>query len=262
MGCVDLNALWFVGVQTSALGSMRSTSTTLVHLQNPFRAITLLVLLQLLPIAFLFLLPCRLVAAPSDSPASPAAFDPVLGPPFPLRLRAQLGQPSAKVVVIEFSDFSCPHCRAFHASIFPELRKTYIDKGLVLWVVVNASNTPSDQTNPAFPIARCALNTGVYWRTAEELFRFGERPNATVDDLFKIYSPEEQKQIESCYLDHNATPEVARDFEEYTTLKIRGTPTLVLRKKYSDGSIVETRIEDLQPLKYYQRVVDHLLKEP
>jgi protein-disulfide isomerase len=38
-----------------------------------------------------------------------------------------IGNPAAKVQVIEYLSFTCPHCAEFHASVWPELKKNYID---------------------------------------------------------------------------------------------------------------------------------------
>ena len=42
-----------------------------------------------------------------------------------------IGSPDAKVTVKVFSSLTCPHCANFHNSIFNDLKKEYIDKGLV-----------------------------------------------------------------------------------------------------------------------------------
>ena len=46
-----------------------------------------------------------------------------------------LGNPDAKVVVIEYSSPTCTHCAYFHKAIFPELQKNYIDTGKVAYVI-------------------------------------------------------------------------------------------------------------------------------
>ncbi|MBU1176815.1 MAG: DsbA family protein [Alphaproteobacteria bacterium] len=45
-----------------------------------------------------------------------------------------IGGKGAKVVVIEYSSPTCPHCADFAAEVFPEFRKTYIDTGKVTFV--------------------------------------------------------------------------------------------------------------------------------
>ena len=45
-----------------------------------------------------------------------------------------LGNPDAAVEVIEYASFTCPHCAAFHANQFQELKANYIDTGLIKFV--------------------------------------------------------------------------------------------------------------------------------
>ena len=42
-----------------------------------------------------------------------------------------LGSPDAKVEVIEYASFTCPHCANFHATVYPDLKKDYIDTGKI-----------------------------------------------------------------------------------------------------------------------------------
>ncbi len=43
-----------------------------------------------------------------------------------------LGSPDAKVKIVEYLSFTCPHCEHFHAEILPKLKADYIDTGKVL----------------------------------------------------------------------------------------------------------------------------------
>lgn len=42
-----------------------------------------------------------------------------------------LGSPDAKVKMVEYASFTCPHCATFHATAFKDLKKDYIDTGKV-----------------------------------------------------------------------------------------------------------------------------------
>jgi len=45
-----------------------------------------------------------------------------------------IGDPDAPVTVIEYASFTCPHCRTFHKTVFPELKANYIDTGQVRFI--------------------------------------------------------------------------------------------------------------------------------
>ena len=42
-----------------------------------------------------------------------------------------LGSPDAKVKIVEYASFTCPHCANFHATVWDQLKKDYIDTGKV-----------------------------------------------------------------------------------------------------------------------------------
>ena len=63
-----------------------------------------------------------------------------------------IGSPNAKVIVKVFSSLTCPHCANFHNSIFNDLKKDYIDKGLVRF------------EHHAFPLDLAALNAEIIVR--------------------------------------------------------------------------------------------------
>ena len=45
-----------------------------------------------------------------------------------------LGNPDAKVTVIEYASFTCPHCASFHANNFKKLKADFIDTGLIHFI--------------------------------------------------------------------------------------------------------------------------------
>ena len=63
-----------------------------------------------------------------------------------------MGSSEAKVTVKVFSSLTCPHCANFHNEVFNNLKKDYIDKGLVKF------------EHHAFPLDLAALNAEVIVR--------------------------------------------------------------------------------------------------
>src|SRR6476646_1823896 len=59
--------------------------------------------------------------------AGPAAAAPGVAGPNDM----SLGNPKAKVTVIEYASLSCPHCAHFQTETFPKIKKDYIDTGKI-----------------------------------------------------------------------------------------------------------------------------------
>lgn len=185
-----------------------------------------------------------------------------LGPAFARRERPTLGSAMAPVVVIEVSSFKCAHCRAFHEKIFPVLRARYVDTGKVQWVVLNASDDPSEQFAPIFQVARCALRQGKYWGVMGQLFAVADRPASLVADFVKRSPQIDGAALDQCLGDRAVRNEVAADFAEYARLKAQGTPTFFVRRSEAGGRLTEATISGAQTLDYFQRVLDEVLKSP
>ena len=66
-----------------------------------------------------------------------------------------IGSPDAKVTVKVFSSLTCPHCANFHSAVFNNLKRDYIDKGLVKF------------EHHAFPLDLAALNAEVIVRCTD-----------------------------------------------------------------------------------------------
>ncbi len=65
-----------------------------------------------------------------------------------------MGNPNAPVTIVEYASMTCPHCANFHETIFPELKKRYIDTGKVRFVF---REFPLDPLAAAASLlARCA----------------------------------------------------------------------------------------------------------
>lgn len=48
-----------------------------------------------------------------------------------------IGAPDAPVTIVEFGDYKCPGCAGWSESIYPKLKKDYIDTGKVKFAFIN-----------------------------------------------------------------------------------------------------------------------------
>jgi protein-disulfide isomerase len=64
------------------------------------------------------------------------------------------GRADAPVTIIEYASLTCPHCRNFHKTTYPQFKKAYIDTGKVRYIL---REFPIGKTSGAATIAlRCA----------------------------------------------------------------------------------------------------------
>jgi protein-disulfide isomerase len=122
---------------------------------------------QLLILVGLFLLiavalGAWLMSANQGAPASAAGAGFEISP-----LDHTLGNPRAKVVLIEYGALTCPWCARFNNEIFPEVKKNYIDTGKVFYVYRMFARLPEDV--PAQKTAMCLK--GRYFEMVDLLYR-------------------------------------------------------------------------------------------
>lgn len=76
---------------------------------------------------------------------------------------AYKGNPSAKVVVVEFEDFQCPACRTHVLEVQPKIDAELVDTGKVLWVSKHLPLQSHAHAALAAAAAECAGDQGKYW---------------------------------------------------------------------------------------------------
>ena len=65
-----------------------------------------------------------------------------------------MGNPDAKVTMIEYASASCPHCAAFYKDVFPALKAEYIDTNKINFIFREFPH--NDAALAAFMVARSA----------------------------------------------------------------------------------------------------------
>ena len=65
------------------------------------------------------------------------------------------GRADAPVTIVQYASLTCPHCKRFHAEVFPTLKREYIDTGRVRYIL---RDFPIGRTSGQASVAlRCAV---------------------------------------------------------------------------------------------------------
>ncbi|MCL5004078.1 MAG: DsbA family protein [Patescibacteria group bacterium] len=102
-----------------------------------------------------------------------------------------LGNPSASVKVVEFGDYQCPYCEQFYSSVFPQLKKDFIDTGKVEFAFRDLAFLGLESTNAALA-ASCANEQGKFWEYHDKLYgnQKGENQGAFSLENLKRFAAE------------------------------------------------------------------------
>lgn len=169
----------------------------------------------------------------ADAPDAAAAES---APSVSVDSRRALGSPSAAVAIVEFADFQCPYCRAFHVQTFPQLQAQYIDTGKARFFYKDLPAPGHRHAAGAAVAAHCAGVQGKYWPMHELLYTEQARLG---QDLYEELAAEiglNANDFKRCMRSESARRSVIGDSNEGRRLGIKGTPSFAFG--YVDGERV------------------------
>ena len=154
------------------------------------------------------------------------------------------GNANAKVIVKVFSSLTCPACANFHSEIYYDLKKDFIDAGLVKF------------EHHAFPLDLAALNAEIILRCSindekkfELLGRIYKKQNswAVGSDINKInesikkigseFNMKDEK-MNNCLKNDKSQDEILNQrIEAQKKYKIQSTPTIFINEKKYSGKV-------------------------
>ena len=155
-----------------------------------------------------------------------------------------IGSADAKITVKVFSSLTCPHCANFHTATFNNLKRDYIDKGLVKF------------EHHAFPldlaalnaeiIVRCTSDNNKKFKLLEEIYN-KQKLWAVGSDISKINELIKKvgldfnlttEKMDRCLKDSTAQDEILNQrIEAQKKYKIESTPTIIVNEKKYEKKI-------------------------
>lgn len=168
----------------------------------------------------------------ADAPVKTSSQAPVTG-------SAVLGAPDAKVTVIEFFAPTCPICKAWHDSVYAQIKSKYIDTKLIRFEVreLPSHNPPVDAT--IFGMARC-VGADLYFPLIDSAFvrqqaidaanRSASGPGPELEKLAKEFGLDKAKMT-ACADDPKLRDRLDAVNAEAQTLNVPGTPAVFVNGK-------------------------------
>ena len=151
------------------------------------------------------------------------------------------GNKDAKITIIAYESLTCGHCANFHKEVYPELKKEFIDKGLVK---IEFRNFPLDMAAlNASKIAHCK-NDGdsnllhILFRNQKKWAK-GENIEEANNHLKKLLDSEGMNlDFERCIAKKNIEDYVLNDrIEGVKKFEINATPTIIINDKKFDKTL-------------------------
>jgi protein-disulfide isomerase len=137
-----------------------------------------------------------------------------------------LGAITAPVTVVEYGDFGCPSCRAWHrAGILEQIRAQYGEQVRFVWRDFPVITPQSPQAALA---AQCAYDQGRFWDYHDYLY---EQAQSLSIDALKAAAAElelDTPKFSQCLDSRRHVATVERDLEDALAHRFRGTPSFLI----------------------------------
>ncbi len=172
-----------------------------------------------------------------------------------------LGDPNAKVTVIEYASVACPVCADWNNTTFDAFKKKYIDTNKVHYVFREALTGNQALAGSGFLLARCAGKDNYFkvidavFRSQDQIYEPGSenlRPGAAREVLSRIAQQVgmSDDQLTKCLTDAKAITALNDRVVKFAKQdNVEATPTFMINgKKYEGERTLAQFDEILQPL--------------
>ena len=151
------------------------------------------------------------------------------------------GEENAKITIITYESLTCGHCADFHKNVYPELKKDFIDKGLVK---IEFRHFPLDiAALNASKIGQCnndgKSNLLHILFSGQKKWAKGKTPEEATVNLKKFLIDENVSiDFKKCLADKNIEDYILNDrIEGVKKFKVNATPTIIINDKKFDKSL-------------------------
>ena len=173
---------------------------------------------------------------------------------------AVLGNPDAKVTIVEFSDFQCPFCESFYKDTFSQIKETYIDTGKVQFFYRHFPlNSIHPNAQRAALASECANAQNSFWNYHDVLFdnleTWSPQTLSDATNSFVEYAGQlgmSTDEFKSCLESERYKKEVEGDIADGEKAQVDGTPAFFINGK---------RLVGAQPFSEFEAIIEQELKK-
>ncbi|HJW71790.1 MAG TPA: thioredoxin domain-containing protein [Geothrix sp.] len=158
----------------------------------------------------------------------------VFGEPFK-------GDPSARVAIMEYSDFDCSYCARYATEIYPLIDHAYIKGAKVKYFFRDLPG--AEHLNAMFKarVARCAGDQNKFWEAHDRLFKDQSPFDAPGLDRFTQALGLDGARFNACLSSDRYLSAIQQSALRAAQMHINGTPAFLIGTLSADGSILTAK---------------------
>ena len=194
----------------------------------------------------------------------PAAADALPRDPIAIASEPFKGMGTAKVALIEFSDYQCPFCSRYTRDILPQIQTDYIETGKIKYVFRDLPLSFHKQAFKAAEAAHCAGAQGKFWEMHDVLF---QNQSALAPEQLAVHAKTvgvDDAQFQQCLDRGTFSADINKDIADAGAAGITGTPTFLVGViQPGDGRVkVVKRLVGAKPYAEFKAALDAALGTP
>lgn len=175
---------------------------------------------------------------------------------------------TARIAIVEFSDYECPFCERFWSQTLGQIKENYIDTRKAIFVY---RDLPLDFHDPAATreanAAECARKFGgdeTFYKFHDKIYEQtpGNGVGISENNLVEIgvNLGLNREKLRECVRNEEFAEEIRRDTEDARKAGISGTPGFVIGKLESDGTVEGIIVSGAQPYSVFQAIIEEQLR--
>jgi protein-disulfide isomerase len=175
---------------------------------------------------------------------------------------------TAKVAIVEFSDFECPFCKTFSQTTLPKIVSDYVDSGKAIYIYrYYPLSFHEPNATKAAMAAACVNEQGgadKFYKFATEYFSktiangTGLPAGTTVDTIASGLGLDTGK-LDSCITAAKFQTKITTDTSEGTASGVNGTPGFIIGTFDAQGNVDGVSIPGAQDYSVFKTAIDSQL---
>ena len=170
---------------------------------------------------------------------------------------------TAKVAIVEFSDYECPFCQRFKDQTLDQILENYVDTGEAIFVYRDYPLAFHAQAEPAALAAECVYeqsgrNNDTYFDYHDELFALTETGTLNEENIVAAAAKVgiNTATVQNCIANETHKSEIDDDFAAGTAAGINGTPGFIVGVLGNDGNVEGQLVSGAQPFSAFQDAIE------
>jgi protein-disulfide isomerase len=165
------------------------------------------------------------------------------------------GSDSARVWVVEISDFQCPFCKEWHDETYAAVKQDYVDSGKIRFAYINFPLPGHRNAWPAAEAAMCVAAQGKFWPMHDALFATQKSwetlsdPSSYLDSL-AVSVGANSVAYHGCVSKHEMRALIQADIDRATSSGVNSTPSFNIGGEMIAGA---------QPTEVFRKAIDSAL---